>query len=41
MGWVTFLIYITLIGGAVYVVYLLFRFGLAYVIRKLEGMTQD
>jgi serine/threonine-protein kinase len=41
MGWVTFLIYITLIGGAVYVVYLLFRFGLAYVIRKLEGMTQE
>ncbi len=41
MGWVTFLIWVAVLGGAGYVGYLLIRYGFRWLIRKLESMEKE
>jgi hypothetical protein len=40
MGWVTFAIYISVIGAGVFVVYLLVKYGFKWVQNKWDKMTE-
>ncbi len=41
MGWATFLIYVAALGAVGYVVYLLIRYGFAWLQKKWDKMTQE